>query len=163
MCPVNWVSSLPLQLIDILTKDGLPDLGVVSEKLTTAAKAIEVAFLYDHQANRNLELALARYSWRFEVNRLLGGLQKPKIQQIQQRLKEVATDSGAHSLDKVFELIMEGENFPSYLEKEIKKSLCLQYAAAAQWLIQSSIDILKLDESSFGLIGNPTSPLRALK
>ncbi|KAF3954187.1 hypothetical protein CMV_020438 [Castanea mollissima] len=98
------------------------DLGVVSEKLTTAAKAIEVAFLYDHQANRNLELALARYSWRFEVNRLLGGLQKPKIQQIQQRLKEVATDSGAHSLDKVFELIMEGENLPSYLEKEIKVS-----------------------------------------
>ncbi|XP_030946035.1 TMV resistance protein N-like [Quercus lobata] len=37
------------------------DLGAVSEKLTTALKAIEVAGLYDHQANRNLELALARY------------------------------------------------------------------------------------------------------
>ena len=49
------------------------DLGVVSEKLTTALKAIEVAGLYDHQANHNLELALARYSWRFKVNRLLGG------------------------------------------------------------------------------------------
>ena len=24
MCPVNWVCSLPLQLIHILTKDGLP-------------------------------------------------------------------------------------------------------------------------------------------
>ena len=53
------------------------------------AQAIEVAVLYDHQANRNLELALARYSRRFKVNRLLGGLQKPKIQQIQQHLKEV--------------------------------------------------------------------------
>ncbi|XP_050266962.1 lysine-specific demethylase JMJ17 isoform X1 [Quercus robur] len=128
------------------------DLGVVSEKLTTALKAIEVAGLYDHQANHSLELALARYSWRFKVNRLLGGLQKPTIQQIQQHLKEglsmsippedyyrqrltevkriglqwaerarkVATDSGVLSLDKVFELIMEGENLPFYLEKEIK-------------------------------------------
>ena len=33
---------------------------------------------------------------------------------------QVATDSGALSLDKVFELIMEGENLPFYLEKEIK-------------------------------------------
>ncbi|XP_030947010.1 COMPASS component SPP1-like [Quercus lobata] len=33
--------------------------------------------------------------------------------------RKVATDSGALSLDKVFELIMEGENFPFYLEKEI--------------------------------------------
>ncbi|KAL4603864.1 hypothetical protein ACB092_10G153600 [Castanea dentata] len=128
------------------------DLGVVSEKLTIALKAIEVAGLYDHQANHNLELALARYSWRFKVNRLLGGSQKPTIQQIQQHLKEglsmsippedyyrqkltevkriglqwaerarkVATDSGALSLDKVFELILEGENLPFYLEKEIK-------------------------------------------
>ncbi|XP_030946999.1 uncharacterized protein LOC115971303 [Quercus lobata] len=128
------------------------DLGVVSEKLTTALKAIEVAGLYDHQANHSLELALTRYSWRFKVNRLLGGLQKPTIQQIQQHLKEglsmsippedyyrqrltevkriglqwaerarkVATDSGVLSLDKVFELIMEGENLPFYLEKEIK-------------------------------------------
>ena len=53
------------------------------------AQAIEVAGLYDHQANHNLELALARYSWRFKVSRLLGGLQKPTIQQIQQHLKEV--------------------------------------------------------------------------
>ncbi|KAK9983523.1 hypothetical protein SO802_033048 [Lithocarpus litseifolius] len=35
----------------------------------------------------------------------------------------VATDSGALSLDKVFELIMEGENLPSYLEKEIKRAM----------------------------------------
>ena len=53
------------------------------------AQAIEVAGLYDHQANHSLELALARHSWRFKVNRLLGGLQKPTIQQIQQHLKEV--------------------------------------------------------------------------
>ena len=39
------------------------------------AQVIEVAGLYDHQANCNLELALARFSWRFKVNRLLGGLQ----------------------------------------------------------------------------------------
>ncbi|KAF3954191.1 hypothetical protein CMV_020441 [Castanea mollissima] len=41
------------------------DLNVVSEKLITAVEAIEVA-----------------------SGRLLGGLQKPKIQQIQQHLKE---------------------------------------------------------------------------
>uniref|UniRef100_A0A7N2REW8 Uncharacterized protein n=1 Tax=Quercus lobata TaxID=97700 RepID=A0A7N2REW8_QUELO len=55
------------------------------------------------------------------------------------------------------------ENYISKSKENVEKSLCLQYAAAAQWLIQSSIDILMLDESSFGLIGNPTSPLRALK
>ncbi|KAE8055327.1 hypothetical protein FH972_012174 [Carpinus fangiana] len=128
------------------------DLGIVSEKLTIAVKAIEVAGLYDHQGNCNLDLAFARYSWRFKVNRLLEGLQKPTIQQIQQHLKEglamnippedyyrqrlteakriallwaehakkVAADSGALSLDKVFELIMEGESLPVYVEKEIK-------------------------------------------
>jgi histone demethylase JARID1 len=48
-----------------------------------------VAGLYDHQGNSNLDLAFARYSWRFKVNRLLEGLQKPTIQQIQQHLKEV--------------------------------------------------------------------------
>ncbi|XP_059443642.1 lysine-specific demethylase JMJ17 isoform X3 [Corylus avellana] len=128
------------------------DLGIVSEKLTIAIKAIEVAGLYDHQGNCNLDLAFARYSWRFKVNRLLEGLQKPTIQQVQQHLKEglamnippedyyrqrlteakriallwaehakkVAADSGALSLDKVFELIMEGESLPVYVEKEIK-------------------------------------------
>lgn len=34
------------------------------------------------------------------------------------------------------------------------KSLCLQYAAATQWLISSSIDIPKLDDSSDGLLGS---------
>uniref|UniRef100_A0A2N9J2S4 Zinc finger PHD-type domain-containing protein n=1 Tax=Fagus sylvatica TaxID=28930 RepID=A0A2N9J2S4_FAGSY len=128
------------------------DLGVVCEKLTIALKAIEVAGLYDHQGNPNLKLALARYSWRFKVNRLLGDLQKPTVQQIQQHLKEglamnippedhyrqrltevqrigsqwaerarkVAADSGSLSLDKVFDLIMEGESLPVYLEKEIE-------------------------------------------
>jgi hypothetical protein len=33
---------------------------------------------------------------------------------------QVAADSGALSLDKVFELIMEGESLPVYVEKEIK-------------------------------------------
>ena len=33
---------------------------------------------------------------------------------------QVATDSGALGLDKVFELISEGENLPIYLEKELK-------------------------------------------
>ncbi|KAJ6703596.1 LYSINE-SPECIFIC DEMETHYLASE [Salix viminalis] len=34
--------------------------------------------------------------------------------------KKVGTDSGALGLDKVFELISEGENLPIYLEKELK-------------------------------------------
>ncbi|KAA3467126.1 gamma-tubulin complex component 2-like isoform X4 [Gossypium australe] len=34
------------------------------------------------------------------------------------------------------------------------KSLCLQYAAATQWLISSSIDIPKLDEQSDGSVGS---------
>ncbi|MBA0676409.1 hypothetical protein Goari_017886, partial [Gossypium aridum] len=34
------------------------------------------------------------------------------------------------------------------------KSLCLQYAAATQWLISLSIDIPKLDEQSDGSVGS---------
>ncbi|KAF8033026.1 hypothetical protein BT93_D1803 [Corymbia citriodora subsp. variegata] len=35
-------------------------------------------------------------------------------------VKKVATDSGALGLDKVFELIMQGENLPVYFEEELK-------------------------------------------
>ncbi|KAK4577976.1 hypothetical protein RGQ29_028207 [Quercus rubra] len=53
---------------------------------------------------------------------------------------------------------------PEVLKKVEKlKSLCLQYAAATQWLISSSIDIPKLDELSDGSVGNSKSPSRALK
>ncbi|KAG2696956.1 hypothetical protein I3760_07G084600 [Carya illinoinensis] len=53
---------------------------------------------------------------------------------------------------------------PDLLKKvERLKSLCLQYAAATQWLVSSSIDIPKLDESSHGSLGNSRSPSRALK
>lgn len=34
------------------------------------------------------------------------------------------------------------------------KSLCLQYAAATQWLISSSIDLPKLEEPSDGFSGS---------
>ncbi|KAH7550304.1 hypothetical protein JRO89_XS13G0168000 [Xanthoceras sorbifolium] len=128
------------------------DLSIVSNKLTTALKATEVARVYDHQSNRALDLALARHSWRVKVNKLLEGSTKPIIQQIQLYLKEglamnispedyfrqklmelnqtglqwidqakkVATDSGASSLDQVFELITKGESLPVYMEKELK-------------------------------------------
>ncbi|KAB1200329.1 Lysine-specific demethylase 5A [Morella rubra] len=128
------------------------DLTVISKKLTTAIKVIEVVGLFDRQGNCNLDQALSRYSWRFKANRLLLGLPRPTIQQIQQHLKEglamnippedhyrqrltevkriglqwaenakkVAADSGALSLDKVFELIREGESLPVSIEKEMK-------------------------------------------
>lgn len=52
-----------------------------------------MAGVYDHQSYCGLERALARYSWRFQVARLLDalemGLEKPSIQQIQWHLKEV--------------------------------------------------------------------------
>ncbi|XVF10610.1 hypothetical protein REPUB_Repub07fG0197400 [Reevesia pubescens] len=66
--------------------------SVVGKKLTTALKAIGVAGLYDHQSYCVLERALARYSWKFRVARLLDalekGLEKPSIHQIQWHLKE---------------------------------------------------------------------------
>ncbi|TYJ49124.1 hypothetical protein E1A91_A01G112900v1 [Gossypium mustelinum] len=44
---------------------------------------------------------------------------------------------------------------PELIQKVEKlKSLCLQYAAATQWLISSSIDIPKLDEQSDGSFGS---------
>lgn len=45
--------------------------------------------LYDNEGYCNLTVAVSRYSWKVRVNRLLEGSQKPTIQQIQQRLKEV--------------------------------------------------------------------------
>ncbi|KAJ0048148.1 hypothetical protein Pint_15199 [Pistacia integerrima] len=128
------------------------DLSIISNKLTVALKAREVAGVYDHQSNRMLDLALARNSWRVKVNKLLEGSTKPTIRQIQQYLKEglavditpedhfrqkltelnciglqwadrakkVTMDAGALSLDKVFELITEGEDLPVYLERELK-------------------------------------------
>lgn len=33
------------------------------------------------------------------------------------------------------------------------KSICLQYAAATQWLVSSSVDITKIDTSSDGTFG----------
>ncbi|XP_057511416.1 lysine-specific demethylase JMJ17-like [Actinidia eriantha] len=128
------------------------DLSIIVEKLSVAMKAIEVAGVRDHQGNCNFELALARNSWRVRANKLLGGPQKPLIQQIQRHLKEgqtisispedhfwrkltevkhncaqwadkakkVSIDSGAIGLDKVFELITEGENLPVHFGKELK-------------------------------------------
>ncbi|KAB1203437.1 Gamma-tubulin complex component 2 [Morella rubra] len=53
---------------------------------------------------------------------------------------------------------------PELLKKvERLKSLCLQYAAATQWLVSSSIDIPKLDESSVVSVGNSKGPSRAVK
>ncbi|XVE57876.1 hypothetical protein DITRI_Ditri04bG0125600 [Diplodiscus trichospermus] len=64
----------------------------ISKKLAAALKATGLAGVYDHQSYCDLERALARYSWRFQVARLLDaldkGLEKPSIQQIQQHLKE---------------------------------------------------------------------------
>ncbi|KAF7143680.1 hypothetical protein RHSIM_Rhsim05G0167600 [Rhododendron simsii] len=43
---------------------------------------------------------------------------------------------------------------PELLKKvERLKSICLQYAAATQWLVSSSIDITKIDTSSDGALG----------
>ncbi|XWS57244.1 hypothetical protein CRYUN_Cryun09bG0157700 [Craigia yunnanensis] len=47
---------------------------------------------------------------------------------------------------------------PELIKKVEKlKSLCLQYAAATQWLISSSVDILKLEEQSDGSVGSENS------
>ncbi|KAK6232398.1 hypothetical protein SCA6_002471 [Theobroma cacao] len=52
---------------------------------------------------------------------------------------------------------------PELLKKVGKlKSLCLQYAAATQWLISSSVDIPKLEEQSDGSLGSERSkPLKS--
>lgn len=48
-----------------------------------------VAGVYDHQDKSDLELASARNLWRVRANRLLEGIQKPTMQQIQRHIKEV--------------------------------------------------------------------------
>ena len=79
-----------------------------------------------------------------------------------ERIKTVNFFCWCSELDFQFPWVL-FEVYSYYLDFSNAEITVLQYAAAAQWLIQSSIDILKLDESSFGLIGNPTSPIRALK
>ncbi|EXB37360.1 Lysine-specific demethylase 5A [Morus notabilis] len=140
------------EIVDIALAFVDKDLRRISGKLTAAFKATEVAGVYDHEVDSNLKLAVARNSWKLQVDRLLEGSQKPTMQPIQQRLKEgltlkippedhfrqkltevkrvgmhwadyakkVAGDSGALGLDKVFDLISEGENLPVHLEKELK-------------------------------------------
>ncbi|TKY70948.1 Lysine-specific demethylase 5B [Spatholobus suberectus] len=137
------------------------DISVVSEKLVTAVKASKVAVVYDQHDTCDLELALAKNFWKIHVNRLLNGVPKPTIQQIQKHLKEglamdilpedrhmlkltnvnclglqwaelakkVATDSGALSLDKVSELVVEGENLPIDVNEELRilRARCMLY------------------------------------
>ncbi|KAI4326962.1 hypothetical protein L6164_019472 [Bauhinia variegata] len=139
------------EIVDFASAFVDKDFSAVSEKLTIAIKAIEVAGIYDQHDDGDLEQALARHLWKVQVSELLIGLQKPSIQQIRKHLKEglameilpedyymlkltkmncigwqwaelakkVAVDSGALSLDKVFELIVEGENLPVDVQEEL--------------------------------------------
>ncbi|XP_055961578.1 lysine-specific demethylase JMJ17 isoform X3 [Mercurialis annua] len=128
------------------------DLSLITRKLIIALKAMQSAGVYDHQGHYDLQLALARNSWRMKAKRLLDGVQKPAMQQIRGHMKEglainippedyfwknltelkqiglhwadrakkVVLDSGALGLEKVLELISEGENLPVHLQKELK-------------------------------------------
>lgn len=55
----------------------------------SAAQAREAAGVFDRQSNSALDFALARNLWRVRVSKLLEGLTKPTIGQIQNYLKEV--------------------------------------------------------------------------
>ncbi|XP_020978798.1 lysine-specific demethylase 5B isoform X1 [Arachis ipaensis] len=137
------------------------DISIVSEKLMKAIKASDVAGVYDEHDNSDLELALAKNLWKIQVNRLLNGVCKPTIRQIQKHMnegvdmeisaedhymlkltsvkclglqwaelaKKVANDSGALSLDKVLEVIVEGENLPVDVDEELKmlRFRCMLY------------------------------------
>lgn len=65
-----------------------------------------MAGAYDHQSYCDLERALARFSWRFQVARLLDALEKdlekPSVQQIYQHLKEVCAIGKAWLLNHFF-------------------------------------------------------------
>ncbi|VFQ70792.1 unnamed protein product [Cuscuta campestris] len=137
------------------------NLSIVSEKLTVALKAVNVAGIDDSETNCKLELALAKNSWRVGALKLMDGPQKPTAQHIRQHLKKgisigvstkdylrqrlteahdigtewantakkVAADGGALGLDKVFNLISEGENLAVNCENELKllRDRCLLY------------------------------------
>ncbi|KAK4260587.1 hypothetical protein QN277_003682 [Acacia crassicarpa] len=128
------------------------DLGIISERLTIAIKACEVASVCDHQDVHDLELALGRQLWKIQVDGMLNSSLNPSIQDVQKHLKEglameispedhymlplaklnclylqwaeltkkVAVDSGALSIDKVFELIAEGENLPINVDEDLR-------------------------------------------
>lgn len=64
------------------------DLGFISKKLRTCLKVLGVAGVYSQDTICSLELALAKYSWKVKVKKLLLNLQKPLIQQVQRLLKD---------------------------------------------------------------------------
>ncbi|KAJ7944914.1 Transcription factor jumonji (JmjC) domain protein [Quillaja saponaria] len=76
------------ELVDLALADIDEDIHIISGRLTVAIKAVKVAGVHDHRDNCKLELALARNSWKLQVNALLDGLWKPSLQQIQKHLKE---------------------------------------------------------------------------
>ncbi|XP_054790180.1 lysine-specific demethylase JMJ17-like isoform X2 [Prosopis cineraria] len=75
-------------IVNFTSADVDNDLSTISEKLTIAIKACEVAGVSDQQDLHNFELALARHLWKIRVNRMLNSLQNPSIQEIQKHLKE---------------------------------------------------------------------------
>ncbi|XP_031381205.1 lysine-specific demethylase 5B [Punica granatum] len=77
-----------IQILDFVWAYIGEDLNIISEKLTTALKAVTVARVLDRDSNRRLELALASYSWRVRARNLCEGSYKPSIQQIRLLLKE---------------------------------------------------------------------------
>ncbi|KAK6130041.1 hypothetical protein DH2020_036227 [Rehmannia glutinosa] len=78
------------------------DLNVVTQKIRIALKAMDVAGICDDEGNRKFELSLARNPAAVAGKH------------------EGLRDGGMLGLDKVFELISEGESLPVYCGKELK-------------------------------------------
>ncbi|XP_072993424.1 lysine-specific demethylase JMJ17 [Typha latifolia] len=76
------------QIVDCAISYHGKDLGIISESLFLALKAMAIAGVYDKQDSCNLESALTRNSWKIRIKKLLKGSRKPNIQQIQHLEKE---------------------------------------------------------------------------
>ncbi|KAF6162211.1 hypothetical protein GIB67_008340 [Kingdonia uniflora] len=83
------------------------DLSPVSDRLLIALKAVALAGVYDQNSSSLLENALAKYSWKIRVKKVLEGSQKPLMQQIQRILKEglaLKIPSADHFIQKLQEV-----------------------------------------------------------
>ncbi|KAJ3672228.1 hypothetical protein LUZ60_006949 [Juncus effusus] len=72
-------------LMQIVNKANLyheKDLSPISQSLLIALKAVAVAGIYSEQETLNIELVIAKYSWKTKMNKLLSEPKKPSMEQI---------------------------------------------------------------------------------
>ncbi|WCJ37793.1 hypothetical protein M5689_018894 [Euphorbia peplus] len=76
------------EVLDFESSHTDKDLPIVSKNVIIALKAIQLGGVYDHQSINDIDLVVARYSWRTKAKRLLDSQQKQTIELVQGLIKK---------------------------------------------------------------------------